>query len=841
MINQIIGFVSGNGWMPGLFWSYALSEALVIPVYYSIAFALAYSVWRHKNLKFRWVYLMLGAFILASGTAHLLSIVLLRQPLYPLDAHIKAIAAVIAITTAIYLVRIISQALRLRTQEELEKKIKDCHLALQEKDYKLQTLSEQFAALIETIPDALFIKDGEDRLVIANEVAKQLFKLHDIAWQGKTGKELPAICPELHGMCEQCFTNDNSTWNERNALVSENDFTMEDEAGNHREFSVLKALFFRENGERKGMVVMGRDKTDFRLAEQELRIADIAIESQEGIIITDRDQRILRVNRAFTRLTGYSAEEVIGKTPAILKSGCHNEAFYQAMWEKLRLEKTWQGEVWDRRKSGDIYPKWLTINAVVDPVGRVSHYVGSFSDLSEHKDAQAAIHRLAFYDPLTDLPNRRLFNNQLDLAMSVSVCNQHYAAIMMIDLDNFKAINDAQGHAMGDQLLAEVAQRLKSCVRQGDTLARLGGDEFVIILENLDKEDSQAATQAQAVGEKILNALNQPYLLNGDKHYTSASIGISLFINYDVTREEILKRADAAMYQAKSAGRNTLRLFDPDMQASLESRMTLEIELRHALAQNQFQLHYQIQVDNSGEIIGAEALLRWKHPQQGLMTPDRFIPLAEESGLILPIGDWVLRTACLQLKAWADNSATKDLQLAVNVSAYQFSQPGFVNQLCKILIETGANATRLKLELTESLLMHNITDTSEKMEALKPLGIRFSMDDFGTGYSSLRYLKTLPITQLKIDQSFVRDIIIDPSDATIVKTIISMADNLGLNVIAEGVETEEQRACLERLGCFAYQGYLFSKPVPLAEFEALLSLAWTQTRSIQDLLKSARS
>ncbi|MDO9048362.1 MAG: EAL domain-containing protein [Methylobacter sp.] len=704
---------------------------------------------------------------------------------------------------------------------ELEKEIKDSQSALHEMESNLRVLSKQFTTLLEAIPDAVFVKDGEGRLIITNGFARQLFKLNDIAWQGKTSLELAAMCPELRAMHEKCFTNDEAAWNKRNLLIFE-DGGIEDEAGNHREFSVRKAPIFKENGERKGLVVIGRDITERWLAEQELRIAAIAIESQEGIMITDANKRIVRVNRAFTRLTGYSAEEVIGKTPTLLKSGRHNKAFYQTMWEKLIPEKHWQGEVWDRRKNGEIYPKWLTITAVTDPAGQVTHYVGAFTDLSEHKDAEAAIHRLAFYDPLTDLPNRRLLNEHLELAMTVSAHNRHYAAIMMIDLDNFKAINDTKGHGIGDQLLVEVAQRLKACVRQGDTLARLGGDEFVIMLENLSMEVDKAATQAQGVGEKVLKAINQPYLLGGHKHHSSASVGISLFTNHEATSEEILKRADAAMYLAKNAGRNTMRFFDPDMHALLESRVTLESELRQALSQNQLLLYYQIQVDDSRRVFGAEVLLRWEHPQQGLVSPDQFIPLAEETRLILPIGDWVLRTACMQLKEWANDPLTNDLHLAVNVSACQFSEPDFVKQLCKILVQTGANATRLKLELTESLVMHNVNEAIEKMEALKLLGIRFSMDDFGTGYSSLSYLKKLPLTQLKIDRSFVRDIITDPSDAVIVQTIIGMANNLGLNVIAEGVETEEQRACLERLGCLAYQGYLFGRPVPLEELEQLI-------------------
>ncbi len=532
--------------------------------------------------------------------------------------------------------------LRLPALTAQEKEIKECRLALQDRESKLRVLSEQFSALIEAIPDAVFFKDDEGRLIIANGAAKQLFKLNDLDWQGKTGQELAAMCPALPAMHEKCFANDEPAWNKRDSLDVE-DCSLEDEAGNYRQFSVRKMPIFKEKGERKGLVVIGCDKTDLRLAEQELRIAAIAIESQEGILVTDVNNRILRVNSAFTRLTGYSAEEVVGKTPAILKSGRHDNAFYQAMWEKLIPEKRWQGEVWDRRKNGEIYPKWLTITAVTDPAGQVTHYVGAFADLSKHKDAEAAIHRLAFYDPLTDLPNRRLLNERLEKSMTVSARHYQYAAIMMIDLDNFKVINDTKGHGIGDQLLVEVAQRLKACVRQGDTLARLGGDEFVIMLEDLSMEENRAAVQAQGVSEKVLKAIRQPYSLGGHKLHSSASVGISLLSGADLTAEELLKRADAAMYQAKNAGRNTLRFFDPDMQASLEARMTLESELHHALSQNQFQLYYQIQVDDSGRVFGAEVLLRWEHPQRGLVFPGSIY--SARRGIRINSADWRLGTA----------------------------------------------------------------------------------------------------------------------------------------------------------------------------------------------------
>nr|MDP2190628.1 EAL domain-containing protein [Rhodoferax sp.] len=434
---------------------------------------------------------------------------------------------------------------------------------------------------------------------------------------------------------------------------------------------------------------------------------------------------------------------------------------------------------------------------------------------------QAAIHQLAFYDPLTKLPNRRLLRDRLQQALSVSTRNHLYGAVLMLDMDNFKNINDSRGHDVGDRLLVEIALRTQSCVRQADTVARLGGDEFVVMLLDLSPDEAQAALQARAVCEKIMAAINQPCMLENQLHHSSASIGLCLFLGQNSSLDELLKRAESSMYQAKNSGRNALRFYDPQIQAALETRMALESELREALAGNQLELHYQIQIDSAQGVLGAEVLLRWQHPQRGLVFPDQFIPIAEESGLIVPIGEWVLRTACEQLKVWASNPATENLLLSVNVSPRQFRQPDFVAVVDKILAQTGVNPQRLKLELTESLVLHNIADTIDKMTALNQHGIYFSMDDFGTGYSSLARLTKLPIQQLKIDRSFVNNIVSNHLDAVIVQTIIGMANNLGVAVIAEGVETEEQRACLERFGCLSYQGYLYGKPVPLHEFEKL--------------------
>jgi diguanylate cyclase (GGDEF)-like protein/PAS domain S-box-containing protein len=567
------------------------------------------------------------------------------------------------------------------------------------------------------------------------------------------------------------------------------------------------------------------DISQRKFNEEQLRIAAIAFESQEGMFVTDSTAIIMRVNQAFTRLTGYSAAEALGQTPMLFSSDSYDAAFYQNIIDTVKTEGFWQGDVWSRRKDGIVCIIWLNISAVKTPEGYVSHYVVSFSDITSNKESDAKIHHLAYYDPLTLLPNRRLFHERLARALVNSDrCNRH-GALLFIDLDNFKTLNDTLGHDMGDLLLTQVAARLLACMREGDTVARQGGDEFVVILEALSDDLNKAALQAKDVGEKIIAVLNQSYQLAHREYHSTPSIGITLFTNSRETSEDLIKRADIAMYAAKAAGRNTLRFFDPDMQARITARAKLEADLVAALENNEFRLYLQLQAHHDGRIIGAETLLRWQHPERGLVSPGEFIALAEETKLILPIGLWVLDSACALLKTWEDIPQARSLQLAVNVSAHQFHQDCFVEQVCTILEKHAVQADRLKLEITETMLLDNIDDTIIKMNALKKIGVYFSMDDFGTGYSSLSSLKKLPIDQLKIDQSFVRDIVTDPDDAIIVQTIIAMANKLGMDVIAEGVETEEQRAFLELQGCPAIQGYLFGKPVPIEQFERLLIVA----------------
>ena len=451
----------------------------------------------------------------------------------------------------------------------------------------------------------------------------------------------------------------------------------------------------------------------------------------------------------------------------------------------------------------------------------ITNYVATFIDITVSKAAADKIERLAFYDPLTGLPNRRLLRDRLKSALASSHRSGRQGALLFIDLDNFKTLNDTLGHDMGDLLLQQVARRLESCVREGDTVARLGGDEFVVMLEDLSEQALDAAAQTEFIGDKILVALNQSYRLATHDFHSTASIGATLFNGHEQSIEELLKQADIAMYQAKTAGRNALRFFDPQMQASICARVALETDLRLALVENQFKLYYQPQFYHNGQVIGAEVLIRWQHPQRGLVFPADFIQLAEETGLILPIGQWVLETACAQIKIWESSAHTRHLQLAVNVSARQFRQPDFVEQVCQVLSRSAIRPGNLKVELTESLVLDDIDDTILKMHALREIGVRFSMDDFGTGYSSLSYLTQLPLDQLKIDRSFVHNIGIKATDAVIVQTIIGMANNLGMEVIAEGVETETQRAFLEQHDCQVCQGFLFSKPVPIEQFELL--------------------
>lgn len=556
----------------------------------------------------------------------------------------------------------------------------------------------------------------------------------------------------------------------------------------------------------------------FDLTQQGAQFSKIYENTVEGIIISDHDTVIRAVNPAFSVITGYSAEEVTGKTPALLKSGNHDQAFYQAMWSALQQHGKWTGEIWNKRKSGEIYPEWLNITVIRDSQGNISQYVALFSDITEHKRNEERLRYLAYHDGLTDLPNRLMFGENLELTIAQAERAGQQAAILLMDLDHFKFVNDTLGHDHGDKLLLAVAERLKATLRKGDTLARMGGDEFTLLLPLVKDTDEVAA-----VIKKIVASLASPFRIGDDELTMTASIGISSYPQDGTTPEELLKNADSALYQAKEAGRNTYVFFTAAMTARAKERIVVENELRHALNCGEIEVFFQPKMRIKDQrIMGMEALVRWNHPTRGLVGPKDFIAIAEETGQIIPLGKVVLEEACRQAVKW-HRQGWSELRVAVNLSAYQFRDEALFDAITQILEETGIASRCVEIELTESVVMHDAEASIELLLMLKRMGISLAIDDFGTGYSSLSYLKRLPFDTLKIDQSFIRDVTTDHHSAELVRTIIGMAHGFKLEVIAEGVETQEQLDFLRKHDCDVIQGYLLAKPLTAREFGALLT------------------
>ncbi|MDD5384335.1 MAG: EAL domain-containing protein [Gallionella sp.] len=577
---------------------------------------------------------------------------------------------------------------------------------------------------------------------------------------------------------------------------------------------------------------------DLKKAGEQLQLsAQVFESSRDAITITDARGAIITVNEAFTTITGYPAAEVVGKNPKILQSGRHDAEYYRVMWASIQENGHWQGEIWNKRKNGEIYPEWLKITAVKNLSQDTTNYIAVFSDITGDISAAERIQRLAYYDTLTDLPNRALLSDRLDLAIAHAKRSGYKCAVLFLDMDRFKNINDALGHSIGDQLLKSVATRLKECVREVDTVARMGGDEFVVVLDGM-AETGNILT----VARKMLHSLSQPYEVEGHNIRATPSIGISVYPEDGTDRESLIMNADSAMYHTKENGRNDFKFFVADMKTKVAEKLFIESDLRKALEHGQFVLHYQPQVDiKTGHIIGAEALIRWNHPTAGLISPAKFIPVAEESGLIVPLGEWILNEACRQNMAW-QKAELPPISIAVNLSAVQFRQQNLCQLISKVLSDTGLDPHYLELELTEGLVMSNTNSAIATLNRFKEMGVHISIDDFGTGYSSLSYLKHFPIDYLKIDQSFVRDITTNPDDAAITTAIINMAQGLNLRTIAEGVETADQLAFLRLHSCDVVQGYYFSRPVPATEFADILrmsylskSVAWRGKLGVLDL------
>lgn len=569
-----------------------------------------------------------------------------------------------------------------------------------------------------------------------------------------------------------------------------------------------------------------QDITDQKLVEDQLRQSAVIVENMaDAAIITDEKNNIIQINRAYTEITGYTSEEVIGTNPKVMRSEEHEPSFYVNLWKEVFGKGMWQGEIWSKRKNGEPFPAWSTITSVQNAEGKEVNYIQVFSDISSIKRSQEKLDFLAHHDPLTGLPNRIFFNDRLDHALQHAKRDQKKVAVIFIDLDRFKTINDSLGHPVGDLVLQEAARRIKGSLRAADTVARLGGDEFILLIENVKKPQDVAV-----VAKKLLTALSQAFLLKEHELHLSASVGISLYSNDGEGSETLIRNADTAMYRAKEEGRNNFQFYTSSLTMAACERLTLQTALHHALQKNEFLLHYQPQYSLKTEkITAAEALIRWNNPDLGFISPDKFIPQAEESGIILSIGEWVLETACRQMYQWLKTGYVLD-HVSVNVSGIQIQRGNIVESVTHILKKTGLPASRLEIEITESTAMQQLDRVIKDLGALSQMGVSISIDDFGTGHSSLSYLKRLPLNNLKIDRSFVRDIPTDKNDSAIARAVIALGQSLELGVIAEGVETKEQQQFLADLGCDAAQGYLFSRPVSAEQVTKLLKKAEPITR-----------
>ncbi|BFM15826.1 hypothetical protein R50073_20090 [Maricurvus nonylphenolicus] len=574
----------------------------------------------------------------------------------------------------------------------------------------------------------------------------------------------------------------------------------------------------REGNDANVMLFFARSIQQRKQQEIDLRLSAVAFETQEAIVISDAQTNILKVNKAFSRITGYSSGEAIGARTNLLQSGHHNQEFYQGMWSQLKQQGRWQGEIWNRKKNGQTYPQWQTITAVKNETGRVTHYIACFQDISERKRAEEEIRQLAYYDELTGLPNRRMFYQRLQQAVSASQRNDNHGALIFIDLDHFKDVNDSLGHLFGDKLLQEVSLRLSELVRTEDTLARLGGDEFVIMLEHLDNDYDKAADAARQLCERLIQSLSKHYLIDQQTLRVSASVGISLFPSDSDDIDDLLRQADTAMYKSKASGRSTLRFFSHEMQNQANARLQLRSDLEQAINNNEFRLHLQPQIDiKTRQLVGCESLLRWQHPQRGLIGPAEFLTIAEESNLIIQIGEWTLNKAS-QIQQQLKNQDLSNKQISVNIHPKHFRCPDFVDKTLKIITSNGASPKDICLEITEGVAIDNLQEAAHKISLLQEVGIKVAIDDFGIGYSSLSYLVNLQARELKLDRSFISQLSHKREARLMVKNLVSLAHQLNIQVVAEGVETEQQRQLLADLNCDILQGYLESKPLSLADY-----------------------
>ncbi|VAW48653.1 diguanylate cyclase/phosphodiesterase (GGDEF & EAL domains) with PAS/PAC sensor(s) [hydrothermal vent metagenome] len=659
-------------------------------------------------------------------------------------------------------------------------------------------------------PSCIALKDLSGQFIWVNPCFCQVFGLTESKVIGRRASDILSsnIVDELAELDSVVLNQNKSVNKEVELLIN----------GCSRFFVLVKFPWQTSDQQLCGIGCILTEITAQKVLEKSYGLAQKVIDNaSEAVVFTDAKGLITDINDAYEKITGYQRSELIGRNPNVLKSGRHDRSFYQDMWIQIKTQGYWSGEVWDRRKSGEIYPKWLMINAMLDEKKSAVGYVGIFSDLSDQKEAEQKLKELSFYDPLTHLPNRVLFKDRLSVGISIAKRDKHQLAVLLIDLDRFKVVNDSLGHNAGDELLELISQRFLTLGRESDTVARLGGDEFAVLLPELNSPED-----ASVVAQNFIDALLKPFHLQGHNLNISASIGISVFPCDGVDVDGLVKRAELALYKAKEQGRNHYQYFSQELQDAVFDQLEMEDEMQYAILNQQFTLYYQPKISlATNKITGMEALVRWVHPEKGLIPPDKFIPLAEESGLIIPLGEWILQTACRETAEWV-KKYDDSLVVAVNLSAKQFKADNLLETIQNTLKLYQLKPKNIELEITESCVMENVEGALQTMKDFRKHQLKLAIDDFGTGYSSLGYLKQFPMNTLKIDRSFVMDLTTDSDDAAIVEIVILLADKLGLDVVAEGVETDAQLNFLREQGCQYVQGYLLSRPLPADEFEQFL-------------------
>lgn len=684
--------------------------------------------------------------------------------------------------------------------------------SIHQRERELVESEDKYRNLVDNLPQRVFLKDRQSTYISCNRSYAHDLGIEPEDIVGKSDFELfsPEYASEYRLSDDQIMLKGEIAELEEHYVIG----------GRDRVVQTVKTPIRSADNAVVGILGIFWDITEKKRAEEQLRQSAVVFENTaDGVMVTDAENRIIAVNKAFCEITGYSQADALGKSPSFRRSERQGGEFYSAMWDQIANTGRWQGEIWNRRKSGEIYPEWMTVNVVRDDEGRIGNYVAVFSDITQVKRSQMQLDHMAHHDPLTDLPNRSLLADRLEQAVHRAERTGNHVAVLFIDLDRFKNINDTLGHPSGDLLLQDVARRLQHMLRHEDTVARLGGDEFIVVVENIERPDF-----AESVASKIIEVLDTPFTINGQELFIGASIGISLYPTDGGNPSNLIKYADTAMYRAKEKGRNTYQFYTQELTDTVMERLALESSLRRALDAGQLELHYQPQVElSSGRIIGAEALLRWHHPELGMISPERFIPLAEEAGIILPIGEWVLEQACSQAARWCALYPEFE-RIAVNLSIVQLQRNDFVEKVRGVLQRTGLPAAKLELEITEGMLMQFPDITQVVLNGLRDLGVDLAIDDFGTGYSSLSYLKRFPIQILKIDRSFIMDIPADSNDAAITRAVIALGKSLQMKVIAEGVETAQQAEFLLQEGCNVGQGYYYKRSVSADELLRLLRL-----------------